>query len=78
MAPENDRDIKQRERTTTDEARRQGIGEPEEGVELDVPSLTDPGGTSDLGVDEPIVPRPLRGTPSPEDGERQGNGGRSR
>ena len=67
MSPENQKDIKQRERTTIDEAREQGIGEAPDGVELSVPSYADDGGTSDLGVDEPVVPKPLRGEPSPHD-----------
>jgi hypothetical protein len=66
MAPENDKDIPERERTTIDEAREQGTGEANDGVELTVPSYADDGGTSDLGVDEPVVPKPLRGEPSPE------------
>ncbi len=59
-------EIQKRERTTIEEAREQGIGEPAEGVEPTVPTYTDSGGVSDLGVDEPIVPGPLRGNPSPE------------
>jgi hypothetical protein len=66
MAPENHKDIPERERTTIDDAREQGIGEANDGVELTVPSYADDGGTSDLGVDEPVVPKPLRGEPSPE------------
>lgn len=59
-------DIQKRERTTVDEAREQGIGEPEEGIDPAVPSYTDRGGVSDLGVDEPVVPKPLRGAPPPD------------
>jgi hypothetical protein len=66
MPPENQKDIQKRERTTIDDAREQGIGEAEEGIDLAVPSFADDGGTSDLGVDEPVVPKPLRGAPSPE------------
>lgn len=59
-------EIQKRERTTIDEAREQGLGEAEEGVEPTVPTYTDSGGVSDLGVDEPVVPGPLRGDPSSE------------
>ena len=59
-------DIQKRERTTIEEAREQGIGEPGDGVEPTVPTYTDSGGVSDLGVDEPVVPGELRGDPSPE------------
>jgi hypothetical protein len=63
-------EIKKRERTTIHDAREQGIGEPEEGVELKVPTYTESGGVSDLGVDEPVVPPPLRGTSAQdEDGD---------
>lgn len=67
MTPKHKDDIQRRERTTIDEARDQGIGEAEDGMDVPVPSYADDGGTSDLGVDEPVVPRPLRGEPSPED-----------
>lgn len=66
MPPKNQKDINKRERTTIDEARQEGIGDAEDGVELNVPSFTDPGGTSDLGVEEPVVPEPLRGESSSE------------
>jgi hypothetical protein len=62
-------EIQNRERTTIDEAREEGIGKPEEGVELEMPSYTDPGGVSDLGVDEPVVPPGLRGSPPPDKDE---------
>ncbi len=53
--------IQERERTTIDEARAEGTGESEEGIEPAVPSYTDRGDVSDLGVDEPVVPRDERG-----------------
>jgi hypothetical protein len=59
-------EIRKRSRTTIEEAGKQGIGEPEEGIEPSVPSYADAGGVSDLGVDEPVVPLPLRGDPSPQ------------
>jgi hypothetical protein len=59
-------EIQKRERTTIDEARGQGIGEPEEGIDPAVPSYTDRGDVSDLGVDEPVVPRTLKGAPPPD------------
>ena len=31
------------------------------GVSLSVPSYADPGGVSDLGVDEPVVPKDVQG-----------------
>jgi hypothetical protein len=61
MTDEEQDEIRERERTTIDEAREEGIGEPEEGVDLPMPSYTESGGVSDLGVDEPVVPHPLRG-----------------
>lgn len=72
MAKESREEIQKRSRTTIDEAGKQGIGEPEEGVELPVPSYTDSGGVSDLGVDEPVVPIPLRGSPPADTGEKSG------
>jgi hypothetical protein len=57
MSEEKRKEVQARERTTIDEARQQGIGTPEEGMEPTVPSYTDPGGVSDLGVDEPVVPK---------------------
>ena len=69
MNPNKREEIQKRERTTIDEAREQGIGEPEEGIEPTVPSYTDPGGVSDLGVDEPVVPGPLQGDAPPDSSE---------
>jgi hypothetical protein len=57
MSEQKRKEVQVRERTTIDEARKQGIGTPEEGIEPTVPSYTDPGGVSDLGVDEPVVPK---------------------
>jgi hypothetical protein len=74
---ESREEIQKRSRTTIEEAGEQGIGEPERGIELPMPSYTDPGGVSDLGVDEPVVPRPLRGAPSPDTGEET-DGNRAR
>ena len=70
MSRESREEIQKRSRITIDEAGKQGIGEPEEGIELPVPSYTDPGGVSDLGVDEPVVPIPLQGDPPPDTGEK--------
>ncbi|HEV2127927.1 MAG TPA: hypothetical protein VGR22_04840 [Thermomicrobiales bacterium] len=68
--PRDDKErVQKRERTTIDEARAEGIGEPEEGIEPAVPTYTDRGDVSDLGVDEPVVPRDERGEkpePAPE------------
>lgn len=69
--PKNDKNIRAREDTTIDEARHQGIGKAEDGEVMDVPSVADPRGVSDLGVEEPIVPEPLREETSPEDGEQE-------
>jgi hypothetical protein len=55
----------ERQRITIDRAREQGAGEAEEGIDPVVPSYTDPGGVSDLGVDEPVVPKDRQGKPSP-------------
>ena len=72
MSKESREEIQKRSRTTIEEAGKQGIGEPEEGIELPVPTYTDPGGVSDLGVDEPVVPRPLQGNPPAGTGEKTG------
>jgi hypothetical protein len=62
MTGRTDRDdTKARQRATIDEARDEGIGEPEDGVELAVPSYADTGGVADLGVDEPVVPKDAQG-----------------
>ena len=61
----DEREKRERHRTTIDEARRQGIGEPEDGDAPTVPSYadTDPVENTDLGVDEPVVPEDLQGDP---------------
>lgn len=61
MPGNDDERIEERERTTIEEAREQGTGDQEAGRDPAVPSYTDPGGVSDLGVDEPVVPREERG-----------------
>ncbi len=77
MPEESRKEIQERSRTTIEDAGKQGIGEPAEGIELPVPSYTDSGGVSDLGVDEPVVPIPLRGDPPPEtEKEKKGDGSR--
>jgi hypothetical protein len=53
--------VTKEQRTTKEEARRQGIGTPESGAEPDAPSYADETGTADLGVGEPRVPAPLVG-----------------
>lgn len=77
MSEESREEIQKRSRTTIEEAGKQGIGEPAEGIELPVPSYADSGGVSDLGVDEPVVPIPLRGDPPP-DTEKESDDDRSR
>ena len=53
------------QRTTKAEARRQGIGTPDAGVEPPARSYPDASGVADLGVDEPVL------SPSPAaDGPR--------
>lgn len=64
--PRSDKDIRKRERLTIDEARQQGIGEAAEGESLVVPPVTEDDRASFLGVDEPVVPEPLRGEESSE------------
>ena len=54
-------DVRERQRATIGDARRQGIGAPEPGAELPARSYADPTGVTDLGVAEPIVPEPLTG-----------------
>ncbi|CAA9233188.1 MAG: hypothetical protein AVDCRST_MAG93-984 [uncultured Chloroflexia bacterium] len=76
MPEESREEIQKRSRTTIEEAEKQGIGEPAEGIELPVPSYADSGGVSDLGADEPVVPVPLRGNPPPDAGKKP-DGGRS-
>jgi hypothetical protein len=46
------------QRTTKAEARHQGIGAPDEGLELPARSYPDATGVADLGVDEPVLPAP--------------------
>ncbi len=70
VSEESREEVQKRSRTTIEEAGKQGIGQPEEGVELSVPSYSDAGGVSDLGVDEPIVPIPLRGDSPPDTAEK--------
>lgn len=53
--------VRERQRATIDDAREAGIGAPEDGVALPVPTYTDTGGVSDLGVDEPVVPKDAQG-----------------
>ena len=74
MTKDERKDIEETQRTTIDEAREEGIGKPEGGLEPTVPSYTDTGDVSDLGVEEPIVPRHLQGDspPDPEE-EVEGN-----
>lgn len=56
---------RERHRTIIDDARREGIGEAEEGTAPVVPSYADaePNEVTDLGVDEPVVPEDLQGEP---------------
>jgi hypothetical protein len=63
MKDEKER-ARERQRTTIDDARQQGTGEVEDGIDPVVPSYTDPGGVSDLGADEPVVPKDRQGKPS--------------
>ena len=58
---EKDERIAEEQRTTKEEARRQGVGTPEPGVEPAAPSYADETGVTDLGVGEPRVPAPLVG-----------------
>ena len=64
-------DINERERTTIDEARREGIGEPEEGIELGPGTYAEDSGIVDLGVEEPVVPEPLTGKEPPQPEHRR-------
>jgi hypothetical protein len=66
MSRKDREETRRRHRTTIDDAREQGIGEPETGSEPTVPSYTDTGEIVDLGVDEPVVPRDQQGTHDPE------------
>ena len=56
--------VAEEQRTTKEEARRQGVGAPEPGVEPAAPSYADETGVTDLGVGEPRVPAPLVGDSS--------------
>lgn len=63
----NDQDeIRERSRSTKEDADHQGIGEPEEGIRLPVPGYADDDQASFLGVDEPVVSPDDRGTPPPQ------------
>jgi hypothetical protein len=62
----NHRDeVKRRSRATKEQTDDQGIGEPEQGVRLPVPSYAENDQTSFLGVDEPTVLPDERGTLPP-------------
>lgn len=52
-------EVAAKQRTTKDEAGREGIGIPEPGVELPARSYPDPTGVADLGVDEPVLNPPV-------------------
>ncbi len=56
-----DDEVREQHRATKDDARRQGIGTPDEGTELPARSYPDDSGVADLGVEEPVVPEPARG-----------------
>ena len=58
-------EIKKRSRVTKEQADNQGIGTPEDGVRLPVPSYAEDDQTSFLGVDEPVVKPDERGNPPP-------------
>ncbi len=53
--------IKERQRAPIDGTGDDASGEEREGVSLSVPSYADTGGVSDLGVDEPVVPKDVQG-----------------
>jgi hypothetical protein len=57
--PEEDVKAKHRRLKRPDEPDHQEDDPP--GIELPAPSYTDDTGSTDLGVDEPVVPEPLRG-----------------
>jgi hypothetical protein len=52
-------EVAEKQRTTKDEAGREGIGIPEPGVEFPARSYPDPTGVADLGVDEPVLNPPV-------------------
>lgn len=62
MASDTDADeVKKQHRAPIDAGRDDAVGDEEEGVALSVPSYADTGGVSDLGVDEPVVPKDVQG-----------------
>jgi hypothetical protein len=61
MAHDPDEETIKKQRAPIDAAREDGPGEEQEGVSLSVPSYADHGGVSDLGVDEPVVPKDAQG-----------------
>jgi hypothetical protein len=62
MAGDTDAEkIKEQQRAPIDGGREHAPGDADEGVELAVPSYADTGGVSDLGVDEPVVPKDVQG-----------------
>lgn len=62
MAGDTDAEkVREQQRAPIDGAREDASGEADEGVALSVPSYADTGGVSDLGVDEPVVPKDVQG-----------------
>jgi hypothetical protein len=62
MTSDTDADeIKKQQRAPIDAGREGSPRDEEEGVSLSVPSYADTGGVSDLGVDEPVVPKDVQG-----------------
>jgi hypothetical protein len=61
MAHDPDEETIKKQRAPIDGSREDALGEEDEGVSLSVPSYADTGGVSDLGVDEPVVPKDAQG-----------------
>lgn len=62
MASDTDAEkIRKQQRAPIGAGREGSSRGEEEGVSLSVPSYADAGGVSDLGVDEPVVPKEVQG-----------------
>lgn len=58
-------EIKQRSRATKEHAETEGIGTPEDGIRLPVPSNVEDDQASFLGVEEPVLDADERGEAAP-------------
>lgn len=62
-------EVKRKHRARIDGSREDGLDEVSDGTRPSVPSYADSSGVSDLGVDEPVVPKDVRGEPAADQPE---------